>query len=354
MHPPDSETTAGRKQAEGAGSSSPRRRWFRRILRDALFLLWVLFAAAAMLELAVRGAGYSEHYLYDPIYQPCAESPEIPYVHKPNLSGARGRGRTVVYTDGLGLRCSAASAEPPPSKAAGEYRLAVLGDSVTFGEGVPRNEDTFCAVLEAMGNASAPKGRRIRVFNFGVSAYSVREMYLTLAHRVAAVQPDAVLLAIVPEDFDLTRTPEVDAYGYTFNARLSSHLSRDSHLKRILRRLHAVYFLRDVAYQWRHRGDPPADPNEPPASYSCVRQFHAEAVRRSWRDAVVLLPSQSSSFSPALQRRLEADGMRVIDLTRLAKLFSPEQFQASRFDRHPSAAVHRAVAEALAKTLSFP
>ena len=114
----------------------------------------------------MRVSGYSEHHLCDPIYTRFDAAPEeIPYVHRPNLSGARGRGLSVVNTDSLGLR-SATAGETYGPRARGEYRVAVVGDSVTFGEGVREGGETFAKVLESSLN-QRQTGARVRVFNFG-------------------------------------------------------------------------------------------------------------------------------------------------------------------------------------------
>jgi hypothetical protein len=328
--------------------AKPRKSFFRRLRGWVLWAVWIIVVTALLLEGLIRLTGYSEHYLYDPIYQPCAESGEIPFVHKPYLPGARGRGLTDVYTDAMGLRCSA-SDKTPATQPAGEIRVAVLGDSVTFGEGVKNNDETFCRVLQNELNAA--DAGKYRVYNFGVSAYSVKDMYNTLVHRVGSVRPNVVLMAIVPEDFDLSRTPRVDAYGYTYNERMSGYLAKDSWLKRALRNVHSAYWLRDMLYRWRHRNDEKTDSNELPASYSYVKKFHDFAREQSWRGAVVLLPSQDSSFPQSLRKRLRDDGVTVIDLTDLAEEFSREDFQASPHDRHPSAKVHHAVGQAAAREL---
>src|SRR5215208_4997149 len=74
-------------------------------------------------------------------------SEEIPYIHKCNLTEARARGLAVINTDSLGLRAKNVGASYGV-KQPNEYRIALVGDSVTFGEGVPRTEDTFAQVLE--------------------------------------------------------------------------------------------------------------------------------------------------------------------------------------------------------------
>src|SRR3954454_19457076 len=137
----------------------------RRVLKRLLLALYVLGATFALLEVGVRVSGYSEHHLCDPIYARFDDAPvEIPYVHRPNLSGARGRGLSVVNTDSLGLRSTKAGESYGP-RSAGEYRVAVVGDSVTFGEGVREASDTFAKILEDSLN-QRQTGARVRVFNF--------------------------------------------------------------------------------------------------------------------------------------------------------------------------------------------
>lgn len=75
-----------------------------------------------------------------------------------------------------------------------EYRIALLGDSYTLGEGVGRTEDTFAQVLEDTLNRRHP-GIIVRVFNFQASAYSVKEMVASLKHRAPAIDPDFVVMS---------------------------------------------------------------------------------------------------------------------------------------------------------------
>ncbi|HKG14990.1 MAG TPA: SGNH/GDSL hydrolase family protein [Pyrinomonadaceae bacterium] len=322
----------------------------RRLLKRLLLAFYLSAATFALLEVGVRVSGYSEHHLCDPIYARFDAAPEeIPYVHRPNLSGARGRGLSVVNTDSLGLRSTSAG-ETYAARGPGEYRVAVVGDSVTFGEGVREGGDTFAKVLEtALDGGQA--GARVRVFNFGASAYSVRVMEATLRRRVLAVEPNLVLLAIIPADFDLARTPGVDSHGYLSDEKLSGFLSRDSRARPVLRRLHALYLLRDVIHPLLDRSTKAEDvmaAGGVPDSYSYVKAFAEDARRGGVECRVVLLPSPGAGFRPVAER-LKEDGVSFVDLSSLSSEFTPEQFRASRFDRHPSAAVHRRIGEALAR-----
>jgi hypothetical protein len=321
----------------------------RRLLKRLLLALYVTGATLALFEAGVRVSGYSEHHICDPIYARFGESPaEIPYVHRPNLSGARGRGLSVVNTDSLGLRSTVAGETYGPRRP-GEYRIAVVGDSVTFGEGVREASDTFAKALEDALNGRQA-GARVRVFNFGASAYSVRVMEATLRRRVPAVEPNLVLLAIIPADFNLGRTPGVDSYGYLSDDRLSGFLPRDSRARLVLRKIHALYLLRDVVYPLLDGGTKAEDviaAGGVPDSYSFVKAFAEDAERSGVDCRVVLLPSLGGGFG-RLTSQLQSDGVPFVDLSALRDGFAPEQFRAGRFDRHPSAAVHRRIGEALA------
>jgi hypothetical protein len=114
----------------------------RQQFRKFLGALGILFIILVMLEVAVRIWGSAQPHIYDPIYKPYERTEDIPYIHKPNLVNARARGLAVINTDSLSLRAKVAGELYGP-KQQNEYRIALIGDSYTFGEGVRRTEDTF-------------------------------------------------------------------------------------------------------------------------------------------------------------------------------------------------------------------
>ena len=181
-------------------------------------------------------------YLYDPIYMPFAKSPEIPYVMKPNLHHVRAHGNIWINTDALGLR-SPVPARTYGNKQAGEYRLAFVGDSVTFGVGVPTGE-TYPEIVEKVLN-HLQHHCQVNVFNFAVSSYSLKEMTATLKYRVPEVSPDLVVMGIIIDDFDTSRTPQVDKFGYNTHGSASQLVNKFPTLKLILRNIHLSYLIRD-------------------------------------------------------------------------------------------------------------
>ena len=75
-------------------------------------------------------------------------------------------------------------------------RIAIVGDSVTFGEGIPNTADTFVKVMERILNEKQT-AVKVRTFNYGVSAYSVKSMAASLRYRMFDIDPDLVVMAIM-------------------------------------------------------------------------------------------------------------------------------------------------------------
>ncbi len=94
-------------------------------------------------------------------------------------------------------------------KPAGTWRIAVLGDSVTFGWGV-HLEDTFTQKMEQRLN-QRPDGQQYEVLNFGVPAYNTAQEVADFAARGLAYDPDVVLLVFVDNDFSTSNFVDAPA-----------------------------------------------------------------------------------------------------------------------------------------------
>lgn len=321
----------------------------RRLLRKLLGGVSILLITLTLLEVAVRIWGYAQPHLYDPIYRPYDRTDDIPYIHKPNLVDAQARGLAVINTDRLGLRAKIAGALYG-AKQPNEYRIALIGDSCTFGEGVTRTEDTFAQVLEDTLNRRQ-QAVTVKTFNFGASAYSVKEMVATLQYRTPDIQPDLVVMAIIPSDFNLARTPMVDEEGYLIDQKLYRFSPPGSMVGYALRHIHLLYVLRGIGVRWfvfsPDVGQMIAR-GEHPDSYEYVRQFSRVAEERGLPYVVVLLPRLRTTDWGAMSDQLTRDRIAYIDLSSLKNEFTDEQYRASRFDPHPSAVVHHRIGEALA------
>lgn len=320
------------------------KRWKRTILYGGYLLL----ITVPLLEIGVRMWGYSARNIYDPIYTSFEGSEDIPYIHKPNLVQARARGLAVINTDSLGLRAKTSGMVYGP-KQLHEYRIAIVGDSNTFGEGVPRTEDTYAQVLEDLLNQQQ-QTVAVKVFNFGASAYSVKQMAAILQHRMLDIQPDLVVMAIIPEDFNLARTPKINKAGYLIDHRIP--ILPDSPVREVLQGIHLMYVLRTVVLSWFPQPQnvaPLLSRGEIPDSYRYIQQFKETADRYGLPYLIVLLPRMQGNAWGSLPDRMTQNAIHYLDLSPLGKEFTPEEYMANRFDPHGSPAVHHRIGESLAE-----
>ncbi len=115
---------------------------------------------------------------------------------KPNLDVVFQRAQ--VKTNSCGMR------EPERTlvKPFGTYRIAILGDSFTFGWGV-RQEETFAQRLEDNLNRISKGNPKFEVLNFGVPGYSTFQEVAHFKDFGLDFSPDEVLVFFVQNDFEL-------------------------------------------------------------------------------------------------------------------------------------------------------
>ena len=319
----------------------------KRFFKVILFVIYLLIIIFTLLEIGVRFWGYSKRYIYDPIYMPFEKACDIPII-KPNLMNVRALGDIIINTDSLGLR-SKIVGEKYDLKKSNEYRIAIIGDSVTFGYGIKRNEDIFPQVIEDILNQKQSIVK-VKMFNYGVPSYSIKEMAATLKYRVSEVEPDLVLMAIIPEDFDLSRVSTIDKWGYFANKKRAGFISKNSFLKLIIRKIHLVYVLNDIRFRlfnkrWYIRDATLKDDLE--ESYKYIKQFKNILEEYKLPYTIVLLPDTIDSFGSCIIEKLEQDKVPFIDLSTVRNEFTLDQYIAMKYDLHPSARVHKRIGELL-------
>jgi lysophospholipase L1-like esterase len=321
----------------------------KKFLRAILYFFYTLLIIFVLSEVLVRIWGYSDMYLYDPIYMPFAKSNEIPYVMKPNLKHARAHGNIWINTDSLGLR-SSVPGRIYGKKKPDEYRIAIAGDSVTFGVGVPKTHETYPEIVQTTLN-HLQRHCQVTVFNFGVSSYSVKEMAATLKYRIPEVDPNLVIMAAVIDDFDTNRTPKIDKFGYTTHGGASELINNFPRIKYFLRRLRLSYLIRDIitrTIMHKEINFNPANGKLPPIvtkSYKYVVQFKKIAQKFGYNYVVVLLPAAEGNGSEFTEiiKKLKHDKINYFNVSYLTTEFTYDQFHASRYDWHPSALVHKKI-----------
>lgn len=159
----------------------------------------LLLVPCAIAELALRARGY------DPFGGPGrgdwrrdllrpSERPGLVYELVP---GARGTGwNTAIEVNSAGFRDREFAREKPP----GTLRIAAIGDSLTFGNGVVL-EATYPKVLERrLAEQGAARGLAIEVLNLGIAGYDAAEAAYFLEGIGLEHDPDLVVLGYCIND----------------------------------------------------------------------------------------------------------------------------------------------------------
>lgn len=129
--------------------------------------------------------------IYDRTYSPTKRSFIVSL--KPNME--RKRWGTTVKVNSYGERDYEYSQHKPE----GVIRIAVIGDSVAFGFGIPL-EKTFSKLMEQELNKGGKQ--RYEVLLFGRPGYAVSDIYATYKDKVSYFEPDIIIYAMVLNDFD--------------------------------------------------------------------------------------------------------------------------------------------------------
>lgn len=168
-------------------------------------LLTLLFAEAALRILGIGAVGRGSAWFAGGnhprfLFQP---DPESGYTLRPGFRGreiAPGNEFDVpAVIDARGLHDHPHGAPPHPC-------VLALGDSMTFGEGVPTDR-SYSAVLE--------KTAGLRVYNGGVPGYSSRQMLVRLRRLAPKLHPDLVIMTLSPHwDRQRCATPFLYKDGY--------------------------------------------------------------------------------------------------------------------------------------------
>ncbi|QDU66158.1 hypothetical protein [Engelhardtia mirabilis] len=111
--------------------------------------------------------------------------------------------RVREYVNGQGFRDGRDWSELlAPDGGAGPLRVAVLGNSLTYGTGV-EVEQTWPRVLEAALDGALGPGRDAVVMNFAVAGYTFEQMARVFDDQVAPGQPALVLWPVTARDMGL-------------------------------------------------------------------------------------------------------------------------------------------------------
>lgn len=257
----------------------------------------------------------------------------------------------TVHYNRLGFR----ERDFDPKKPHGTYRIAVIGDSLAYGQGI-REEDRFSNQLEERLNDKSR--RKYQVLNFALPGANTPDELEFLTRSVLISDPDFILLQWYindPEGSDTSEAPRPltiippslrhnSALFYLVHKELGDIQDRIGWVQSYDRYMSARF----------------GDPNSPASlKATATMNMFIEICRNNKIPLGLVLFSESyfnrkSKLDFLLERMLglcKEQGLRCVDTRNvLLPLQGDPRLWASRFDPHPSALANRLVADRLLET----
>jgi lysophospholipase L1-like esterase len=253
-------------------------------------------------------------------------------------------------TNSLGFR----GPLPPSPKDQTVWKVLVLGDSITFGEGVADGEE-FLALVEKYWRLENPFSKPVRFINTAVGGYNTSQEVAVLKRYLPQLKPDLVWLVITLEDVLPWGTVIVRENGTLFRPGAPlRHKIRDrlKAVSGIIWWLHEAFrFVRLDAYVRRlFRPDYPGYQEwrrslaeyariigDPARSLVFIAPGSWKLERYPWRDV-----------HERIRNEVELLGLPCIDLLPAFEGEHAARFWCHPLDLHPNALAHRRYAEFIA------
>jgi lysophospholipase L1-like esterase len=252
---------------------------------------------------------------------------------------------TWVETNGEGMR----DREPLPADTPGLVRIAVVGDSFSFGLGVS-GDDVYAEVLEKLLQAGAADGRRYDVLNFSVPGYTSQQEAVALETKVLPWKPQVIVLGYCLNDPETLPLHPVHTYFTPVEWWQHFHLARLAALFALTmetNRYGGGDYYRFLHVPGRDRWQ------------STTKAFAriAELTRPLGIPVIVVLfpiveitawdayPYREVHHQVAAAAR--DAGFDVVDLLPAWEKYPPTELRLAEFDNHPTPLGHRLAAEAI-------
>jgi len=278
------------------------------------------------------------------------------------------KNEVVHSTNSWGFRGEEFKTEKAPKT----FRIAFLGDSCTFGEGV-KDGDTFAEQTAALLRKKlAPEGVSVESYNFGVGGYNTEQEVFLLRNIVVKTDPDIIILGYSLNDAEPALFT-MDADTGELTRRPSSELFDDWRgdprppdgllfKPRVVQLFWQVFSKRSVTgqlekyYTSQYREDSP----DWQATKKALGEFGDICEQRGIPCWVVIFPLlyhlddtyPFAAIHGLVKKTLVHPGVsQVIDGLDLLKGKKDTTLWVHPTDQHPNEAVHHIVAEALAQRL---
>lgn len=159
----------------------------RTIVLNVSLVLLSLFFSLGILEVALRYGLFYKNLIWNP------REAELLNLRINNETHAFAEKNQFLFND----------VEHTPEKPAGIYRVAILGDSFVWGDGVPGDKRWNAKVAARLKAAN----EKIEVMHWGRNGWSTEDEVNFLGQYGLAYSPDLILVNFTTNDLDLKRYP---------------------------------------------------------------------------------------------------------------------------------------------------
>jgi lysophospholipase L1-like esterase len=313
---------------------------------------------------------------YDPIFRPAHLEDDLPYgrnTYSPYRVGGNG------FTHGHAVRINAwgfRGAEWPATKPANAFRILVLGDSFTFGQGIGEDE-LYTTLLEKELRAKFP-GKSIEVLNLGVMGYSAVDEMKLLEKIGPLLHPDLVLIEFTGNDVrEGDQVPEHERNRWAFpvpegvKTVLISHSKVVSWLTNkydqlvmnaglrpnVFTSLEAAYapssgeWKRFVAAYQRMLEWTRAQGIPPPLVGLFLMTPYSDPRLNDFIDMTPAIRIQDR-FARQVEAALTGMGIPTVDYLPLFQRYNKQNLMVSKWEGHPGALPHQLYAEGFLAAIS--
>ena len=244
------------------------------------------------------------------------------------------------------------------AKRAGRYRIIVIGDSFTFGDGIEERDRFSNLIQQSLG----PK---YEVFNFGTRGHNLPQHLRTL-DRALTFQPDYLLLQIYENDFE-TRNMTRPA-AYTLNENTERWLLHEFVLYRLISTA-SVRFQQSLGFseEYSHyMASHLKDPDSPDAreAFGMLTTFIEKSKAAHVPVGTVLFPAlwvlkhgggdyPFDYLHAHVHSICEEEAITCLDLfTEFARHDNPRRLWVDPFDSHPNAEANHLAAKDILETFA--
>ena len=307
--------------------------------REVLLLLLVSTALCLVAGELLLRAYLARHTFYDVemsryarLLKVDAENPKIGHVHRPSREERLMDVDVRINSDGF-------RDDEYPLEKRDRWRIVFLGDSLTFGWGVEKDE-TFEALLERALQAKRPT----EIINFGAGNYNTEQEVNLFLEKGLRYRPDQVVLFYFVNDAE--PTPRASRLEWLGNFRLATFYW--SRVKSLWTRFDPATGF-EAYYRSLYREDAPGWQRAKIALLELRDACREHGIALQ----VVLLPELHAPvgqiFEPEYARVtdfLRGNGIPSLDLSpRFAGESDPLSLWVAPDDAHPNARAHRAISE---------